>query len=86
MVPGKGKGLVLLRMCNELLRRLSKETNTVFCGRILMFLANTFPLGERSGVNLKGDFNDDMINFDSEEEVDVDPDMTGRTKTYIYIA
>ena len=49
MIPGRGKGLVLLRMCNEMLRRLSKEKNTVFCGRILMFLANSFPLGERSG-------------------------------------
>lgn len=77
MVPGRGKGLVLLRMCNELLRRLSKEINTVFCGRILMFLANTFPLGERSGVNLRGDFNNDMIANDTEEQVDNDPTLTG---------
>lgn len=48
-MPGKGKGLVLLRMCNEMLRRLSKNMSTVFCGRILMFLANSFSLGERSG-------------------------------------
>lgn len=52
MIPGRGKALVLLRLCNEMLRRLSKETNTVFCGRILMFLANSFPLGERSGIEL----------------------------------
>lgn len=77
MVPGKGKGLVLLRMCNELLRRLSKEINTVFCGRILMFLANSFPLGERSGVNLRGDFNTNAIHFDTDEEVDADPTLTG---------
>lgn len=77
MVPGRGKGLVLLRMCNELLRRLSKEINTVFCGRILMFLANTFPLGERSGVNLRGDFNNDMVAYDTNEEVDSDPSLTG---------
>lgn len=50
MVPGRGKGLVMLRMCNEMLRRLSKEKDTVFCGRILMFLANSFPLHERSGM------------------------------------
>lgn len=50
MVPGRGKGLVMLRMCNEMLRRLSKEKDTVFCGRILMFLANSFPLHERSGT------------------------------------
>lgn len=57
MEPNKGKGLVLLRFCNELLRKLSKVKNTVFCGRILMLLTNVFPLSERSGVNLKGDFN-----------------------------
>ncbi len=57
--PTRGKGLVLLRTCNELLRRLSKpsQQHTVFAGRILSLLASVFPLGERSGVNLRGDFN-----------------------------
>ncbi|KAJ1017777.1 hypothetical protein NDA16_005094 [Ustilago loliicola] len=57
--PTRGKGLVLLRTCNELLRRLSKpsQKHTVFAGRILSLLAKVFPLGERSGVNLRGDFN-----------------------------
>ncbi|SPO31045.1 related to nuclear matrix protein p84 [Ustilago trichophora] len=57
--PTRGKGLVLLRTCNELLRRLSKPSrqHTVFAGRILSLLAKVFPLGERSGVNLRGDFN-----------------------------
>ena len=49
----KGK-LTILRTCNELLRRLSKSKNTNFRGRVLMFMAYTFPLAERSGVNLKG--------------------------------
>lgn len=44
--------LTLLRMCNALLRRLSKTHNTVFCGRILVFLSFTFTLNERSAVNL----------------------------------
>ncbi|PWN49812.1 hypothetical protein IE53DRAFT_316971 [Violaceomyces palustris] len=59
MSPVKGKGLVLLRLCNELLKRLSKPSkpHTIFAGRILSLLAAVFPLGERSGVNLKGDFN-----------------------------
>uniref|UniRef100_A0AAY4CQH6 Death domain-containing protein n=1 Tax=Denticeps clupeoides TaxID=299321 RepID=A0AAY4CQH6_9TELE len=39
----------LLRMCNDLLRRLSKSQNTVFCGRIQLFLARLFPLSEKSG-------------------------------------
>jgi hypothetical protein len=58
MVPQKGKALILLRTLNELLRRLSKmgERNTEFCGRILIFLSQVFPLGERSGVNLRGEY------------------------------
>lgn len=48
---------MLLRLCNELLRRLSKTEDTIFCGRILIFLSKSFPIGERSGVNLRGDFN-----------------------------
>ncbi|CAG2123086.1 unnamed protein product, partial [Medioppia subpectinata] len=47
----------LLRSCNDLLRRLSRSQNTVFCGRILVFLARFFPLFERSGLNLNSDFN-----------------------------
>lgn len=29
---------------------------TMFCGRILTFLSGVFPLGERSGVNLRGEY------------------------------
>ncbi|XP_053570941.1 THO complex subunit 1 [Bombina bombina] len=47
----------LLRMCNDLLRRLSKSQNTVFCGRIQLFLARLFPLHEKSGLNLQSQFN-----------------------------
>ncbi|CAO3624719.1 unnamed protein product [Cunninghamella echinulata] len=82
MIPGRGKALVLLRFCNEMLRRLSKETNTVFCGRILMFLANSFPLGERSGVNLRGDFNSETIHYDSDEVVDADETMNDEQKAF----
>ncbi|KIJ22219.1 hypothetical protein PAXINDRAFT_160129 [Paxillus involutus ATCC 200175] len=57
MVPQKGKALVLLRTLNDLLRRLSKMgSTTMFCGRILTFLSGVFPLGERSGVNLRGEY------------------------------
>ncbi|KAH7927255.1 UDP-glucose 4-epimerase [Leucogyrophana mollusca] len=57
MVPQKGKALILLRTLNDLLRRLSKMgTTTLFCGRILTFLSGVFPLGERSGVNLRGEY------------------------------
>ncbi|KAI0031034.1 hypothetical protein K488DRAFT_79302 [Vararia minispora EC-137] len=57
MVPQKGKALIILRTLNDLLRRLSKMgANTIFCGRILAFLSAVFPLGERSGVNLRGEY------------------------------
>ena len=56
-MPQKGKALILLRTLNDLLRRLSKTgSTTIFCGRILTFLSGVFPLGERSGVNLRGEY------------------------------
>ncbi|KAJ3084861.1 hypothetical protein HK100_009243 [Physocladia obscura] len=86
MDPSKGKGLILLRYCNELLRRLSKTRHTVFSGRILLFLTGVYPLTERSGVNLKGEFNldnsttvapSDLINHDDSTEImDVDNEST----------
>ncbi|KAG4095243.1 hypothetical protein H8356DRAFT_1687632 [Neocallimastix lanati (nom. inval.)] len=72
MLPTKGKGLILLRFCNELLRRVSKTENTVLCGKILMFLASVFPLTERSGVNLRGDFDTENItNFENEDLINI---------------
>ncbi|KAJ3829202.1 THO complex subunit 1 transcription elongation factor-domain-containing protein [Lentinula raphanica] len=58
MQPQKGKALVLLRTLNDLLRRLSKAGGETigFSGRILTYLSQVFPLGERSGVNLRGEY------------------------------
>ncbi|PLW23180.1 hypothetical protein PCASD_14830 [Puccinia coronata f. sp. avenae] len=61
MLPDRGKGLIFLRMQNNLLRRLSKSLHTVFCGRILCFLSFVFPIAEKSGVNLRGAFNSGNI-------------------------
>ncbi|XP_075441354.1 THO complex subunit 1 isoform X2 [Ascaphus truei] len=59
----------LLRMCNDLLRRLSKSQNTVFCGRIQLFLARLFPLSEKSGLNLQSQFNlENVTVFNSNEQ------------------
>lgn len=77
MVPQKGKALILLRTLNDLLRRLSKMgSNTIFCGRILTFLSGVFPLGERSGVNLRGEYGPtwDVVLFPREK--DARDDMT----------
>lgn len=57
----------LLRMCNDLLRRLSRSQNTVFCGRILLFLAKFFPFSERSGLNVVSEFNlENLTQFEAE--------------------
>lgn len=50
------KNLVILRSCNELLRRLSRAEDTAFCGRVFIFLFQSFPLGDKSSVNLRGDY------------------------------
>lgn len=50
------KNLVFLRSCNELLRRLSRAEDAIFCGRVFFFLFQTFPLGDKSSVNLRGEF------------------------------
>ncbi|GMF50010.1 unnamed protein product [Phytophthora fragariaefolia] len=64
-------------MCNALLRRLSKTHNSVFCGKILVFLSFTFALSERSAVNLTGKANvtnvtvfEDQDAFDLAEATD----------------
>ena len=84
MVPQKGKALILLRTLNDLLRRLSKMgSNTIFCGRILTFLSGVFPLGERSGVNLRGEYGPtwDTVLFSSEKGAqDEKPDDRAEVK------
>ncbi|GAA5962896.1 hypothetical protein JCM3765_005910 [Sporobolomyces pararoseus] len=55
----RGRGPILLRLLNDLLRRLprSKSGPVILSGRILMLLSSVYPLGEKSGVNLRGNFN-----------------------------
>ncbi|KAK6736917.1 hypothetical protein RB195_019546 [Necator americanus] len=63
----------ILRMCNDLLKRLSRSAETSFCGRILFFLSRYLPLGEKSGLNLMGHFNTQNITkFDTTETQPVD--------------
>ena len=50
---------------------------TIFCGRILTFLSGVFPLGERSGVNLRGEYGpvwEGVKIGDEEEKTKVDAD------------
>jgi THO complex subunit 1 len=58
--------LVILRLCNSLLRKLSKSCKPEFCGRVLMFLAAIYPISERSAVNLTGKVNSsNMTSFET---------------------
>ena len=76
---GKARQLIVLRCCNELLRRLSRAEDAVFCGRVCMFLFQGFPLGDKSSVNLRGEFHvenrtvwDDVSVGRTEDSMEVD--------------
>ncbi|KFY87570.1 hypothetical protein V498_07114 [Pseudogymnoascus sp. VKM F-4517 (FW-2822)] len=60
-----GKKLAILRSCNELLRRLSRAEDTAFCGRVFIFMFQSFPLGDKSSVNLRGEYHvENVTTFD----------------------
>ncbi|CAG8447859.1 17851_t:CDS:10, partial [Acaulospora morrowiae] len=83
--PTVGKGLILLRLCNELVRRTSKSNNNGFRGRIMMFLSNTYALGEVSGVNKGGECNVDNVTTFSASSNDEDAEFYSnfwRLQTY----
>ncbi|KAH6604012.1 nuclear matrix [Trichoderma cornu-damae] len=67
----KQKNLVILRSCNELLRRLSRAEDTAFCGRVFIFMFQSFPLGDRSSVNLRGEYHvENVTAFEAPEDED----------------
>ncbi|KAK4975573.1 hypothetical protein LTR66_010968 [Elasticomyces elasticus] len=71
------KNLTILRSCNELLRRLSRAEDAVFCGRVFFFLFQTFPLGDKSSVNLRGEF--DVENVTTYEQTE--PEQAAQPET-----
>ncbi|KAM3455173.1 hypothetical protein MY3296_002542 [Beauveria thailandica] len=80
------KKLVILRSCNELLRRLSRAEDTAFCGRVFIFMFQCFPLGDRSSVNLRGEYHVENVttyettaNGDA-TKMDVDAETNGEKK------
>ena len=66
-----------------MVKRLSKANDTVFCGRIQMFLATVLSISDRSGVNLMGRFNvDNITEFTDEPDQTSLPEVDdGREKT-----
>lgn len=63
LAGNKAPGTTLIRLCNALLRRLSKTQHAHFSGEIAMYLAKAFPLTEKSGLNIRGAFNVDNITY-----------------------
>lgn len=55
------KQLIILRGFNDLLRRVSRAEDAVFCGRILIYLFQSFDFGSRGAVNHRGDYNVDNV-------------------------
>ena len=85
----KHKQLVILRLCNELLRRLSRAEDTAFCGRVFIFMFQSFPLGDRSSVNLRGEYHVENVTTydqsvgkkgDGADRMDVDSQDTDAAK------
>ena len=74
----KQKSLIILRACNELLRRLSRAEDTVFCGRVFIFLFQSFPLGDRSSVNLRGEYHTENVTVF--EDLPPKPEPNGNDK------
>ncbi|KAI0866874.1 THO complex subunit 1 transcription elongation factor-domain-containing protein [Xylaria cubensis] len=70
----KQKSLVILRSCNDLLRRLSRAEDAAFCGRVYIFMFQSIPPGDRSSVNLRGEYH--VENVTSFDQAPTAPDET----------
>ena len=77
----KQKNLIILRSCNELLRRLSRAENTVFCGRVFIFLFQSFPLGDKSSVNLRGEYHVQNVTSFEDSEVQMQDTTSQEAET-----
>ncbi|KAH8199075.1 hypothetical protein TruAng_006762 [Truncatella angustata] len=84
------KSLIILRTCNELLRRLSRAEDISFSGRVFIFMFQSFPMGDRGTVNLRGAYHTENVttweeNYSKSEEqasdsMDVDAKEETSTK------
>lgn len=70
---------ILLRLCNNLLERVSKVQDASFRGRILIFLSTVLPYYDRSGCNVDNECNLECLPVKSESylhtENDSDTDL-----------
>ncbi|TGJ85312.1 hypothetical protein E0Z10_g3434 [Xylaria hypoxylon] len=74
----KQKSLVILRSCNDLLRRLSRAEDAAFCGRVYIFMFQSIPPGDRSSVNLRGEYH--IENVTAFEEIPATSDGSAADK------
>lgn len=88
----------MLKTCNFLLKKLSKSSDTEFCGRVLLFLAAIYPISEKSAVNLAGKINtgnvtyfDDKITFEGTvrrgeaKQSSLEPQEDGETTAELHV-
>lgn len=74
------KKLPILRCCNELLRRLSRAEDIIFCGRVFIYMFQFFALTDKSSFNLRGEFHvENVTTYD--EQVDEDTQMMTDSST-----
>ena len=73
----RGK-LIMLRTCNDLLRRLSKTNDATLRGRVLLLLSSLYALSERSALNLAGNYN--RANVTTLDELEVGTNGAGKGK------
>ncbi|KAK9775035.1 putative Guanylate kinase-like domain-containing protein [Seiridium cardinale] len=84
------KGLIILRTCNELLRRLSRAEDISFSGRVFIFMFQSFPMGDKGTVNLRGSYHTENVTTWEEiapnpeepapDQMDVDTKESAATK------
>eukprot|EP00041_Stephanoeca_diplocostata_P015727 m.301159 g.301159 ORF g.301159 m.301159 type:complete len:333 (-) comp20136_c0_seq9:3495-4493(-) len=70
----------MLKICNALKKRLSKNRDTVLSGRILIFLASVTPLSDKSGVNQGSIFNSTNVTTFEDEPTEGDEDENSGDK------
>lgn len=81
----RAPGTTLIRLCNALLRRLSKTQNAQFSGEIAIFLARAFPLTEKSGLNIRGSFNTENVTFyEGDGTIELDNDAMDTEDDVMY--
>ncbi|ODV89352.1 hypothetical protein CANCADRAFT_138709 [Tortispora caseinolytica NRRL Y-17796] len=79
----KWPGSTLIRVCNALLRRTSKNRDASFTATVLIYLASAFPLSEKSALNTAGKFNTDNKTFYDQSAADKNYQLFWRLQEHL---